>query len=219
MHQQSTLNPSTIHVISACTLATLYTIPSVSLISFAYPTPASPTTAKPNDVLSSLDIDTPHASARPIYALSNRLLAYVSPISLSPGVPPPPTATRGHGQAHTSTPVPPPENQVKLGLNMTQAELGNAAAKLGGSVLSGMPTLGGMAISAACAGVAAAVAEQNTATGPGTGFGSMFFSKSTPAATGSPHEYQTTQYRRRCSLRVSPPANRIFGPHTGAPVG
>lgn len=115
--------------------------------------------------------------------------------------------------------MPPPENQVKLGLNMTQAELGNAAAKLGGSVLSGMRTLGGMAISAACAGVAAAVAEQNTATGPGTGFGSMFFLKSAPAATGSPHEYQTTQDRRRRSLRVSPPVNRIFDPHTGAPVG
>lgn len=102
---------------------------------------------------------------------------------------------------------------------MTQAELGNAAAKLGGSVLSGMRTLGGMAISAARAGVAAAVAEQNTATGPGTGFGSMFFSKSAPAATGSPHEYQTTQDRRRRSLRVSPPADCIFDHHTGAPAG
>ncbi|KAL1937335.1 hypothetical protein VTO73DRAFT_13848 [Trametes versicolor] len=213
----STSNPPMIHVISACTLATLYTIPSASLIPFAYPAPSSPTTAKPNDVLSSLDIDTPHALTRPIYALSNRLLAYVAPLSRSPSVPPVPSATRGH--AHTSTPVPPPENQVKLGLNMTQAELGNAAAKLGGSVLSGMRTLGGMAISAARAGVAAAVAEQSTATGSGTGFGSMFFSKSAPAATGSPHEYQTAQDRRRRSLRVSPPADRIFDPQTGAPAG
>ncbi|KAI0820657.1 hypothetical protein BC628DRAFT_1412942 [Trametes gibbosa] len=205
----STSNPPTIHVISSCTLATLYTISSASLIPFAYPV-SSYSTAKPNDVLSSLDIETLQAlsaSPRPIYALSNRLLAYVSPLS-SPASSPPVSSSSGRGYAHTSTPVPPPENpgQFKLGLGMSQADLGTAAVKIGGSVLSGMKALGGMAISAARAGVSAAAGEPITSP-RGSGLGSMFFSKSAPAATGSPHEYQTTQDRRRRSLRMSPPAN------------
>ncbi|KAH9853231.1 hypothetical protein C2E23DRAFT_884844 [Lenzites betulinus] len=207
----STSKPPTIHVISSCTLATLYTISSASLVPFTYPASSTTTTAKPNDVLSSLDIETLHASSaspRPIYALSNRLLAYVSPLS-SPAAGPPTSSSASRGHAHTSTPVPPPEThgQFKLGLGMSQADLGTAAAKLGGSVLSGMKTLGGMAISAARAGVNAAVTGEPVAAPRGGGLGSMFFSKSAPAATGSPHEYQTTQDWRRRSLRMSPPAN------------
>ncbi|KAI0352417.1 hypothetical protein OH77DRAFT_783988 [Trametes cingulata] len=221
----STSNPPTLHILSACTLESLYTIPSASLVPFAYPLPSSLASAKPNDVLSSLDIDAPHARPHPIYALSNRLLAYVAPISrpASAKAATTTTATRQGTHAHTSVPVPvsPPDsaNPLKLGLSgMSQADLGNAAVKIGGSVLSGMRTLGGMAISAARAGVsaaAAAAAERDPAAAsgqPGSGFGSMFFSKSAPAATGSPHEYQTAQDRRRRSLRMSPPADPAFDP-------
>ncbi|KAI9069024.1 hypothetical protein FKP32DRAFT_1641461, partial [Trametes sanguinea] len=226
----STSNPPSLHILSSCTLDTLYSIPSASLVSFPYPSRTQVTshaysysypsftsiTTKPtNDVLSSLDIDgTPGAQAtlRPIYALSNRLLAYVSPSRSHPSTTSP---TQASSSAHTSVPVPASDpsasaNPLKLGLGglamgrgMSQADLGTAAVKIGGSVLSGMKTLGGLAFSAARAGVSAAVSgEQPTASTGGT-----WFSKSAPAATGSPHEYQTVaDQRRRRSLRMSPPA-------------
>ncbi|KAI0333347.1 hypothetical protein GY45DRAFT_1344085 [Cubamyces sp. BRFM 1775] len=230
----STSNPPTLHVLSSCTLATLYTIPSASLVPFAYPTSSNSsysqsfTGTKPNihDVVSPLDIDgshahrAHHASPHPIYALSNRLLAYVAPISRHPVGTAQAMTSSGAGHAHTSIPVPPPEatNPLKLGLGMgrgmTQADLGTAAVKIGGSVLSGMKTLGGLAMSAARAGVSAAVAGERDqpAAGLGSkggngGLGSMFFSKSAPAATASPHEYQTAQSQRRRSLRMSPPTD------------
>ncbi|KAI0637468.1 hypothetical protein C8Q77DRAFT_1048447 [Trametes polyzona] len=213
----STSNPPTIHVISSCTLATLYTIPSASLVAFAYPSPATTTiqhTTNANNVLPPVDIDTPGAAApRPVYALSNRLLAYVTPLARPSTTAPPAPSASASGPGHTSTPVPvAADSQPKLALGMSQAELGTAAAKFGGTVLSGMRTLGGMAFSAARAGVSAAVvaASESPAVGSGNGggggFGSMFFSKSAPAATGSPHEYQTAQDRRRRSMRMSPPA-------------
>ncbi|KAI8984805.1 hypothetical protein BD414DRAFT_66054 [Trametes punicea] len=221
----STSNPPTLHVLSSCTLVTLYTISSASLAPFAYPISYSSShTPNANDVLSSLDIDSPHAptrhtSLRPIYSLSNRLLAYVSPIS-RPTASSPASAAPGRGHAHTSVPVPAPEttSPLKLGLgmgmSMSQADLGTAAVKIGGSVLSGMKTLGGLAISAARAGVSAAVAGERVdhhspssvgGTGSGGPFGATFFSKSAPAGTGSPREYQSAQDRRRRSLRMSPP--------------
>ncbi|KAI0666055.1 hypothetical protein C8Q78DRAFT_1060998 [Trametes maxima] len=236
----STSNPPTLHVLSACKLATLYTIPSEALAPFSYPAPAPSTfsafSVKTNlnlnlnlnlntntDVAtpsSSLDID--RDSRQPIYALSHRLLAYVAPIS-PPSVLPQPATLPGRGVAHTSAPAPAPPSRAGIGLGLglagvKQADIGSAAAKLGGSVLSGMRTLGGMAFEAARAGVEAAVAESRggrTAGGSGGrgagggegggGLGSMFFSRSAPAATGSPHEYQSVQGKRRRSSRVSSP--------------
>ncbi|KAH9910661.1 uncharacterized protein BXZ73DRAFT_57927 [Epithele typhae] len=210
-----TSNPSTLTTISACTLATLYTISSTSLNSFAYPPSyTSPVTSHNNNAsfndLSHLDLDKHFATSapRPIYALSNRLLAYVAPLTRPEPIPIPTP-----GQAHTSSPVPAldaAQSAGKFGLNISQAELGSAAVKIGGSMLSGMKTLGGMAFSAARAGVNAAVeqgaahARSTSAGGSGAnGFG-LFFSKSAPAATASPHEYQTAADRRRRSLRISP---------------
>ncbi|TFK84177.1 hypothetical protein K466DRAFT_527701 [Polyporus arcularius HHB13444] len=214
-------NPATLHIISACTLTTLYTIPSASLVTFTPPS-ASTTTVKPNihDVLP-LDIDQhyPRSSSssalpRPVYALSNRLLAYVSPLTrhdIAPSITP--------GQAHTSLPVTAPDAaSSKFGIGMSQAELGTAALKIGGSVFSGMKTLGGMAFSAARAGVTAAVSGEQAQASPSShtrststsgansaaGALGMFFSKSAPAAT---HEYQTAADRRRRSLRVSSPTD------------
>ena len=73
----------------------------------------------------------------PIYSLSHRLLAFAAqpPRPDSHG----PTALRPriHVGA-SSTPF-----------GMSQAELGNAAIKVGGSVLNGMKSLGGMAFNAA----------------------------------------------------------------------
>ncbi|OSD01851.1 hypothetical protein PYCCODRAFT_1435871 [Trametes coccinea BRFM310] len=226
----STSNPPSLHILSSCTLDTLYTIPSGSLVpfpypshshtnshsySYSYPSFTSITTKPTYDVLSSLDIDGPpsaQAALRPIYALSNRLLAYVSPSRPHPSTTSP---TQASSTAHTSVPVPASDpsasaNPLKLGLGglamgrgVSQADLGTAAVKIGGSVLSGMKTLGGLAFSAARAGVSAAVSGEHST--PSTG--GTWFSKSAPAATGSPHEYQTVaDQRRRRSLRMSPPA-------------
>ena len=216
---QCTSNPSTLHIISACTLATLCTIPSASLVSFAYPQSSpSPTKHNVNDV-TPIEIDhypTSSVYPRPIYSLSNRLLAYVSPLSRPETSP---ASTPGQAHTVTSVPAPAPDSQSKFGLGLSQADLGNAAVKLGGTVFSGMKALGGMAFSAARAGVTAAVeqgaahARATSISGSTTGSGSgtpraafgMFFSKSAPAATASPHEYQTpADRRRRRSLRVSP---------------
>ncbi|KAI0751945.1 hypothetical protein C8Q80DRAFT_1269094 [Daedaleopsis nitida] len=227
-----TSNPSTLHIISSCTLATLYTIPQSSLVSFT-PPPIISSSTKPNihDV-SPLDIDSHYSSSsirssahpHPIHALSNRLLAYVSPISRHDGAP---AATPG--QAHTSLPVAAAAADTstsKYGLGMTQADLGNAAVKIGGSVLSGMKTLGGMAFSAARAGVTAAVSGEHahspahtrstsaSASASAAGALGLFFSKSAPAAT---HEYQTSPDRRRRSLRVTSPVEGFDSQATVTP--
>ncbi|TBU43312.1 hypothetical protein BD309DRAFT_894635 [Dichomitus squalens] len=219
-----TSNPPSLHIISSCTFASLYIIPSASLVPFTFPpaqSTSSPTKPTFNDV-PSLDLDQHYPSLRasplprPIYALSNRLLAYVSPPSRQDAAP---AATPG--QAHTSVPITASEAPLKFGLGMSQADLGNAAVKIGGSVLSGMKTLGGIAFSAARAGVSAAVSGEQTSIhsrnisasgGSATNALGMFFSKSAPAATASPHEYQTAADRRRRSLRVSSPIEGSFDP-------
>ena len=89
---------------------------------------------------------------------------------------------------------------------LTQAELGNAAARLGGSFLSGVKVLGGIALGAARAGVEAAERKYNegkysegrypadarvesrrysTDTGSGAVPPGKFFSRSAPAASGT----------------------------------
>ncbi|KAJ8481384.1 hypothetical protein ONZ51_g6042 [Trametes cubensis] len=224
----SSSNPPTLHVLSSCTLATLYTIPSTSLVPFAYPTSSGSsysqpfTATKPNihDVVSPIDIDVSHAPRahhappHPIYALSNRLLAYVAPISRHPSGTAQAVTSLGTGHAHTSTPVPAPEatNPLKLGLagmgkGMTQADLGTAAVKIGGSVLSGMKTLGGLAMSAARAGVSAAAGERDQST---AGHGQR----------GGSGGSRTVQSQRRRSLRMSPPADSAldFPPPPTSPV-
>ena len=85
------------------------------------------------------------------------------------------------------------DSSLKRGIGMTQAELGHAAVKIGGSVLSGMKSLGGLAFSAAKAGVNAAVSGEF---GAGAGVGGYtnssaigasasgkLFSRSAPEAT------------------------------------
>lgn len=72
---------------------------------------------------------------------------------------------------------------------MSQADLGSAALKLGGSVLSGMKVLGGMAFTAARAGVSAAMASDSTRvpTNHSPPTPGRFFSRSAPAASGRGH--------------------------------
>ncbi|EKM58747.1 uncharacterized protein PHACADRAFT_248804 [Phanerochaete carnosa HHB-10118-sp] len=121
----------------------------------------------------------------PIFSLSNRLLAYASPPpKLESPLESPSRLPRTASQSSD-------DNALKF--PTTQAELGSAAVKIGGSVLSGMKVLGGMAFTAARAGVSAAAtaAERRystdanaTAATPG-----KFFSRSAPAASGRDEQH------------------------------
>lgn len=187
---QSTVNPPSLHIISTQSFITLHVIASTSLVPFAppRPTPASSSTKyNINNVLvpyldGTSDLDRHPA---PIYSLSNRLLAFAS----APARP-------GSGSP-TGTPTPPaqPRSRPTSGaFGGSQAEL---ALKVGGSMLSGMKTLGGMAYSAAKSRVVppspppASRVDVRSSTTPG-GLGGLFFSRSAPAASGGRHEQGTS---------------------------
>lgn len=75
---------------------------------------------------------------------------------------------------------------------MAQSDLGSAAVKIGGSVLSGMKSLGGLAFSAAKAGVSAAVSGEFNVSGssavpptPTASSSGRLFSRSAPEASAS----------------------------------
>ena len=120
--------------------------------------------------------DRPHA----VFSLSSRLLAFSS-------VPPSPDSSLSHIYPRTVIPHSP---SIQLGpLNVSQADIGSAALKVGEGLLSGMRVLGGIA-------VAAARGEQISA-GPADVSGGFrkFFSRSAPAATtpgGTTHERKTS---------------------------
>ncbi|PIL27991.1 hypothetical protein GSI_09935 [Ganoderma sinense ZZ0214-1] len=128
---------------------------------------------------------------RPVYALSNRILTYVSPLSH-----PDPVPSATPGQAHTSVPIAAPDAPLKFGLGMSQANLSNAAVKIGGSVLLRAP-------------VHHKRSQSGSSSGPAANALGMLFSKSAPAGPASPHEYQTAADPRRRSLRVSLPVEGI----------
>jgi hypothetical protein len=115
---------------------------------------------------------------RPTFALSNRLLTYAS----SSPVP----SHHSHSHIHTSAgsaPSPHLGAHIPLGLGppTMQAELGHTALKVGGSVLSGMLTLGGMALSTAKNRVASSGSGPVPGVGRETGAGvARFFSRSAP---------------------------------------
>jgi hypothetical protein len=121
---------------------------------------------------------------RPVFALSHRLLAFASPA---------PSYSYTHAHTSTSSPSTSPLATVPssagagplgLGLPTTQAEIGHAALKVGGSVLSGMRTIGGMALSATKSRVVSAGSGSSSSHAVGemsAGGVAMFFSRSTPS--------------------------------------
>ncbi|KIK97003.1 hypothetical protein PAXRUDRAFT_825396 [Paxillus rubicundulus Ve08.2h10] len=196
-----TTNPPTLHVLSSASFTILHTISSSSI--FAY---SRTSTHKPNTISPVLltDID-PHlfeddASAPgdpvPIYSLSHRLLAFASR---------PPPSDSPHASAALQ-----PRTHVRASsstFGISQADLGSAAIKVGGTVLSGMKSLGGMAYNAA-----AEYARSRSSIAPLTppsprvreettrglsgakedqppsvisGVSNLFFSRSAPAASGA----------------------------------
>jgi hypothetical protein len=138
----------------------------------------------------------PPSHPEPVFALSGRLLAFAAhpPTSNSPASRGPPTA---------------PAGAINIG-NVTQADLGAAALKVGGSLLGGMRALGGFALSAARSRMSG---ELNTpAQRP------QYASKSAPAASGyaSPVPPGMSTPARRGSL-VPVPTSGIESVGSAAP--
>lgn len=240
MSSQSTVDPPTLHILSATSLEVLSSIASSSLAPFARKLATSPTPPPPNlynnttplhpiydnahiptyntpntnistnintnkigSVLLSQFTDDKTAEygpLRPVYALSNRLLAFASPA--------PPiqramdSAARPSGRARSASRTSPLNQPTTVpSANATALSQGQAAlSKVGGTMLSGMRTLGGMAYSAAKAAaeeqLGAATSNESRAGGhegggPGRfggtvgSFASKFFSRSAPAASGT----------------------------------
>ncbi|KIJ59762.1 hypothetical protein HYDPIDRAFT_177705 [Hydnomerulius pinastri MD-312] len=200
----STTKPPTLHVLSSASFTILHTISS-SFISPYSRTSTHKQHTNNTVLLSDLDVqdfqddDSSSASSDPvpIYSLSHRLLAFASQ---------PPRLDSPHGTAALQ-----PRTHVRASSStfggISQADLGSAAIKVGGTVLSGMKSLGGLAYNAA-----AEYAKSRSASGGGvgngplappspmtpqqTGFakgdqpsvisgvGNLFFSRSAPAASG-----------------------------------
>ncbi|RDB17454.1 hypothetical protein Hypma_001642 [Hypsizygus marmoreus] len=106
------------------------------------------------------------------------------------------------------------------GLPSTQAELGTAALRVGGSVLSGMRTLGGLAVSAArsrVAGSGSGAGGERSGSGNGSGVG-RFFSRSAPEGVvtgGAWGRRREVEERQRESDRERWYSNSSSSPGTG----
>lgn len=171
----STTNPPTLHILSSASFTELHTISSLAILP-SYTT--IPYKANTNIVsLTTIDsINTNHVShdyPAPTFALSHRILAYASL---------PPRADSHVGavsQPHTRLRSP----SSTLGISHA------AALKVGGTVLSGVKSLGGMAYSAAAEYArsrAGAGDQPRVAQGQSSvmsGVSNLFFSRSAPAAS------------------------------------
>lgn len=172
----STTNPPTLHILSSASLTELHTISSLSILP-SYTT--IPYKANTNNIVSLQTIDsinTNHAShdyPAPTFALSHRILAYASP---------PPRADSHVGAV----------SQPRTRLHSPSSTLGIShatALKVGGTVLSGVKSLGGIAYSAAAeyaksragAGDHSRVAQGQSSVM--SGVSNLFFSRSAPAAS------------------------------------
>lgn len=172
----STTNPPTLHILSSACFTELHTISSLAILP-SYTT--IPYKTNTNNIVSLTAIDsinTNHASPDypvPIYALSHRILAYASPA---------PRADSHVGAI----------SQPRTRLHSPSSTLGishAAALKVGGTVLSGVKSLGGMAYSAAAEYAksrAGAGGDQSRTQGQSSvmsGVSNLFFSRSAPAAS------------------------------------
>lgn len=174
---QSTTYPSSLHILNSRSLDILHTIEDRKLVKFSRPmTPPAQQSNAPSEPVYFARQDHPHA----VYALSSRLLAYASrPLT------PARSSTRSSSIPHTATPQSPSINFGSI--NVTQADIGNAALKVGGGFLSGMKALGGFAAAAARGeSISSAVSDTSA------GFRS-FFSRTTPAAPQR-HERRHSEY-------------------------
>ena len=126
---------------------------------------------------------------QPIYAISGRLLAFASP-------PQYPSASATSSSRRPQSQMQPYDRPSSgFGMHITRADLGNAALKVGGTVLSGMKSLGEKAYSAA---LSRAGLAMDSMSGPSVkgllgqrgedGGLARFFLRSAPAAAIDHHE-------------------------------
>lgn len=170
----SSVNPPTIHIFASSNLTTLHIIPSTQLSFF--------TPKKSQHRHHSVFVDQLH----PVFALHRRLLAYVSsqpsyfPHS-GPAVPAQ-SSPYNTGSSPESSNAGFSHTNPRFSIPITQAELGNAAYKVGGTVFTGMMSLGGMALSAASKAGEQVRARANSAfTDPSPP--NPFHARSAPSAT------------------------------------
>ena len=164
-----------LHIISSSNFVLLFTIPSTSLVPFLHPTPTSYSNNNNDNKFNNTLVATQSlddsadvvltAKPLPVFALSGRLLAFTSPHS-----PTNPSSGLDPHSAHTTGVLRSP---------VTPGDVGQAALKVGGTVLTGMKTLGGLAFNVAR---------------------SKAFGDSTPSRSSIP---QTTSTDRRSGSGVS----------------
>lgn len=133
-----------LHIISSSNFVLLFTVPSTFLVSFSHSTTAYSNNNNDNKfnnthvATHSLDNPgdaVPTVNPLPVFALSGRLLAFASPhppIDSSSGLDP----YSSHNTSFLRQPVSP-------------GDVGQAALRVGGTVLSGVKALGGLAFNAA----------------------------------------------------------------------
>jgi hypothetical protein len=150
-----------LHILCALSLSTLFTLSSQTVFPSCSKPPFS---TQADETLHDLEnTNSTIAQPRAVFALSHRLLAYVS---LTP-------------PAQPSS----PSRQPRASAWNIEADLGHAAIKVGESVLSGVKALGGMAYSAARAkaGLSGSGSSGSSGGGGEQGVG-RFFSRSGPSA-------------------------------------
>ncbi|KAL4067204.1 hypothetical protein V8B97DRAFT_979362 [Scleroderma yunnanense] len=183
----STTNPPTLHILSSASLTILHTITSSSILSSTRTSSHKSNTNNQQTVLLS-DIDA-HGSDEstkddfiPIYSLSHRLLAFAAQ---------PPRLDAAHGSGPAAQLRARARSSSRT-FGISQADLGSTAARVGGTVLHGMKSLGGMAFSAAAEYAKSRVTAPSPSSAPGKaeqpftpgGLSSLFFSRSAPPASG-----------------------------------
>ncbi|KAJ3919551.1 hypothetical protein F5877DRAFT_40033 [Lentinula edodes] len=185
----STTVPPALHVLSSTTFDVLHQIPSSDILPFCHKSSHSSSRRHSflettSNILPSMNIPETTPLPAPVFSVSGRLLAYAS-------------SPEGNTSLSVNGVQPRTSSTGALGAlgGISQADVGNAALKVGGSVLSGMKTLGGLAYKSA---VAAATdsgpysrmnrqgSKGGAAIGGGVGgLANRFFSRSAPAATSS----------------------------------
>lgn len=179
--------PPTVHIFSASTFHTLWTLSSASLATF------SPVSNVSLAAQTTPIEQPPKPPPAPVFALSQRLLAYASPSPHQPRRVS--TSSTGSGPSLSSTSSSP--------FGFTQNDLGNAALKVGGTVLSGMKFLGGIAYEAAKNRIADAGGSNVTPPG------ARFFSRSAPT---DERPFSTT------SPVIKSEKDKVISPHTNPVV-
>ena len=162
--------------------------------------------------------DDPH----PVFALSHRLLTYASPSPFSSSSSPPSSSIiKPHHRLSSSSSTPSDPNSslsfppspfglvggsslgMNMGMvmNMTQAELGQAALKVGETVLGGMKLLGGMAYGVArnrVSGASGDIGRVSRGGGEGLTPGGRFVSRSAPDTAPVDDESSEQRLRESC---------------------